>query len=82
MKQNSRKYSSQNEEKASKNLWIGELEQWMDSKYLIESCLNYSKQKIFNIKKIFFLNRYPNKISQNNPQQKYGLFHGLWFSYF
>ena len=25
------------------NLWIGELEQWMDAKYLIESCLNYSK---------------------------------------
>ena len=25
------------------NLWIGELEQWMDSKYLIESCLSYSK---------------------------------------
>ena len=25
------------------NLWVGELEQWMDSKYLIESCLSYSK---------------------------------------
>ena len=34
-------------EKASKNLWIGELEQWMDSKYLIESCLKYGKLKYF-----------------------------------
>lgn len=41
--QTPKKISSQNSEKASKNLWIGELEQWMDSKYLIESCLSYSK---------------------------------------
>ena len=40
---NSKKYQSQNSEKASKNIWIGELEQWMDSKYLIESCLKYGK---------------------------------------
>lgn len=67
MKQNSKKYTSQNEEKASKNLWIGELEQWMDSKYLIESCLSYSKPKNFIIKIIIIISfhRYPNKISQN-----------------
>jgi len=45
MQQNpiSKKYQSQKSEKASKNIWIGELEQWMDSKYLIESCLKYGK---------------------------------------
>ena len=42
-----KKNNSQNSEKASKNLWIGELEQWMDSKYLIESCLKFGKLKIF-----------------------------------
>ena len=44
-------YSSKEKEKprekesdiASKNLWIGELEQWMDSTYLIEACHSYSK---------------------------------------
>ena len=45
-----KKYT-QNSEKASKNLWIGELEQWMDSKYLIESCLKYSKLKYFYLNK-------------------------------
>ena len=39
----------QNPERASKNLWIGDLEQWMDSKYLIESCLSYSKPRIITI---------------------------------
>jgi hypothetical protein len=34
---------------ASKNLWIGDLEQWMDSKYLIESCLSYSKPTLITI---------------------------------
>lgn len=28
---------------ASKNLWIGELEQWMDPNYLIDACHSYSK---------------------------------------
>ena len=43
MKQTPKINNSQNAEKASRNLWIGELDQWMDSKYLIESCLSYSK---------------------------------------
>ena len=53
-------YSSKEKEKgrekesdiASKNLWIGELEQWMDSTYLIEACHSYSK---FLYKKKIFL---------------------------
>ena len=45
MTQSPKKDYVQKNEKASKNLWIGELEPWMDSKYLIESCLNYSKKK-------------------------------------
>ena len=65
----SKKYQSQNSEKASKNLWIGELEQWMNSKYLIESCLKYGKQKYFIcIKIIIYFYRYPNKSSKNNSQ--------------
>ena len=44
MSQTPNKNSSQNSQRTSKNLWIGELEQWMDSKYLIESCVSYSKQ--------------------------------------
>ena len=48
---NSKKYQSQNSEKASKNIWIGELEQWMDSKYLIESCLKYGKLKYYYLHK-------------------------------
>ena len=43
MKQTPKKNNSQNADKASRNLWIGELDQWMDSKYLIESCLSYSR---------------------------------------
>ena len=43
MKKTQKKNFSHNSDNASKNLWIGELEQWMDSKYLIESCLSYSK---------------------------------------
>ena len=53
MSQNPTSYSSKDKEKekekekesniASKNLWIGELEQWMDSNYLIEACRSYSK---------------------------------------
>ena len=53
MSQNPTSYSSKELEKgkeinmASKNLWIGELEQWMDSNYLIEACQSYSKNIIF-----------------------------------
>jgi hypothetical protein len=36
-------YSFKDSDNILNNLWIGELEQWMDSKYLIESCLSYSK---------------------------------------
>ena len=47
MSQNTKSHSSKEKEKesniASKSLWIGELEQWMDSKYLIEACHSYSK---------------------------------------
>lgn len=43
MRQSRMRNYFENSDKASKNLWIGELEQWMDSKYLIESCLSYSK---------------------------------------
>ena len=43
-KTQTQKNAFQREDKASKNLWIGELEQWMDSKYLIESCLSYGKK--------------------------------------
>jgi len=32
-----------NAQLASRNLWIGELEQWMDSKYLVEACQSFSK---------------------------------------
>lgn len=53
--------SSQYSEISSKNLWIGELEQWMDSKYLIESCISYSK--LYNI---IIINRYTYKTSKNN----------------
>ncbi len=49
MRQNRMRNSFQNSDNASKNLWIGELEQWMDSKYLIESCLSYSKPKKYLI---------------------------------
>ena len=42
MSQNPTSYSSKESDIASKNLWIGELEQWMDSKYLMESCQKYS----------------------------------------
>ncbi len=34
--------NNSNYDKSSKSLWIGELEQWMDSSYLIESCLSYN----------------------------------------
>ena len=34
-----------NYDKTSKSLWIGELEQWMDTSYLIESCRSYGKPK-------------------------------------
>ena len=56
MSQNQTSYSSKEKERnlekessiASKNLWIGELEQWMDSNYLIEACHSFSKLlKIF-----------------------------------
>ena len=46
MSQNPTSYSSKESDIASKNLWIGELEQWMDSNYLIDACHSYSK---FNI---------------------------------
>ena len=50
MSQNQTSYSSKEQERdrekelsiASKNLWIGELEQWMDSNYLIDACHSYS----------------------------------------
>ena len=44
MKQTSKKYYSDYYDKSSKSLWIGELEQWMDSQYLIESCHSFSKK--------------------------------------
>ena len=48
MSQNLTSYSSKESDIASKNLWIGELEQWMDSNYLIEACHSFSKLlKIF-----------------------------------
>jgi len=43
MSQNPTSYSSKESDIASKNLWIGELEQWMDSNYLIEACHSFSK---------------------------------------
>lgn len=83
MSQNQTSYSSKEKERdfekesniAIKNLWIGELEQWMDSNYLIEACHSYSKSINF-FKKNFF-NRRSNKNSQDNPRQKNGLFHGI-----
>jgi hypothetical protein len=42
MSQTQTSHSSKESDIASKNLWIGELEQWMDSKYLMESCQKYS----------------------------------------
>ena len=43
MSQNPTSHSSKESDIASKNLWIGELEQWMDSNYLIEACRSFSK---------------------------------------
>jgi hypothetical protein len=43
MSQTTQTPSSKNINIASKNLWIGELDQWMDSKYLIKSCQSFSK---------------------------------------
>jgi hypothetical protein len=37
--------SNQNSQK-SNNLWIGELEQFMDEKYLRDACIQYSKINI------------------------------------
>ena len=56
MSQNQTSYSSKEKERdfekesniAVKNLWIGELEQWMDSNYLIEACHSYSKSINFS----------------------------------
>lgn len=31
----------------SNNLWIGELDQYMDENYIKESCLSYSKKNNF-----------------------------------
>ena len=42
-------YPFKESENIDNNLWIGELEQWMDAKYLIESCLSYSKKYYFLI---------------------------------
>ena len=83
MSQNQTSYSSKEKERdfekesniAIKNLWIGELEQWMDSNYLIEACHSYSKSINF-FKKNFFYRR-SNKNSQDNPRQKNRLFHGI-----
>ena len=41
MSQTQTSYTSKESDIASKNLWIGELEQWMDTKYLIDSCKKY-----------------------------------------
>ena len=46
MSQNPTSSSSKESDIASKNLWIGELEQWMDSNYLIDACHSYSKLNI------------------------------------
>ena len=71
-------YSSKEKEKgrekesdiASKNLWIGELEQWMDSTYLIEACHSYSKyyfiKKIILILIFVYYYRCSNKNSESN----------------
>ena len=52
---------------ASKNLWIGELEQWMDPNYLIDACHSYSKY-YFIKKNNFFIIYYrcSNKNSESN----------------
>ena len=47
MSQNQTINSSNNKDNSFRSLWIGELEQWMDTKYLIESCLSYSKSYYF-----------------------------------
>ena len=83
MSQNQTSYSSKEKERdfekesniAIKNLWIGELEQWMDSNYLIEACHSYSKLIYF--KKYFFY-RCSNKNCEDNPRQKNRLFNGIW----
>ena len=43
MSQNPTSHSSKESDITSRNLWIGELEQWMDSNYLIEACHSFSK---------------------------------------
>jgi hypothetical protein len=63
MSQNPTSYSSKESDIASKNLWIGELEQWMDSKYLIEACHSYSKLLKY-LMIIYF--RCSNKNSESN----------------
>lgn len=66
MSQNPTSYSSSKESDiASKNLWIGELEQWMDSNYLIEACHSFSKlsKNIY-----FYLYRCSNKIREGDSR--------------
>ena len=41
MSQTQTSHSSKESDIASKNLWIGELEQSMESQYLMESCQKY-----------------------------------------
>ena len=63
MSQNPTSHSSKESDIASKNLWIGELEQWMDSNYLIEACHSFSKLLKY-LMIIFF--RCSNKNSESN----------------
>ena len=49
----------------SNNLWIGELDQYMDENYIKESCLSYSKKNNF-LNNIFLIFRYKNKKYKNN----------------
>lgn len=69
MKQTPKKYYSDYYDKSSKSLWIGELEQWMDSQYLIESCQGYGKKNNkYHLILILIIYRYPNKKCKNNPR--------------
>jgi hypothetical protein len=66
MSQNPTSYSSKESDIASKNLWIGELEQWMDSNYLIEACHSFSK--LFKLLKLLIIIYYrcSNKNRESN----------------
>lgn len=89
MSQNQTSYSSKEKERdfekesniAIKNLWIGELEQWMDSNYLIEACHSYSKSINFFNKKIFLID-VPIKTAKIIHDKKTGCSMGYGFLIF